>query len=157
MSEVVDSFAAFDPFDPSQASRHHEIMSAFRSRCPIGRLSSGLDVVSRCDDVRATLNEATLRNSHATRAPGVSVPADDRLFFFEYDPPEHTALRRLLVDLLSRQRSELRAPAMRAVVEDLPAPLVSAVRVDLVQEFSVPLAGRIMMQVAGFPDEDAGQ
>ena len=88
---------------------------------------------------------------------GVSVPADDRLFFFEYDPPEHTALRRLLVDLLSRQRSELRAPAMRAVVEDLPAPLVSAVRVDLVQEFSVPLAGRIMMQVAGFPDEDAGQ
>jgi len=81
----------------------------------------------------------------------------DRLFFFEYDPPEHVALRRLLVDLFSREQAAGKASSMRSVVEDLLAPLVRAGSADLVPEFSVPLAGRLMMQVAGFPEKDADQ
>ena len=151
------SFERFDPFDPAQASRHHEVMAELRSSCPAARLASGMIVVSRYEDVRSTLNVPTMLNRGAARAPGVEVPPEDRLFFFEYDPPEHSALRRLLVDLLSRPRAERRAPAVRAVVEEILEPLVKRGAADLVQEFSVPLSGRMMMQVAGFPEEDAGQ
>jgi cytochrome P450 len=151
------SITRFDPFDPAQASRHHDAMAEMRDTCPVAHLSSGLVAVSRYEDVRATLNEPRLRNSHAARAPGIAVPPEDRLFFFEYDPPDHPALRRLLIDLLSRQQSERRGPAMRIVAEELLLPLVDAGAADLVQDFSVPLAGRIMMQVAGFPEDDAPQ
>jgi cytochrome P450 len=151
------TFEGFDPFDPAQASRHHEVMAELRSSCPAARLSSGMIVVSRYEDVRSTLNGPTMRNHGAARAPGVEVPAEDRLFFFEYDPPEHSALRRLLVDLLSRQRAERQAPVIRAVVEDILGPLVERGTTDLVQDFSVPLSGRMMMKLAGFPEPDAAQ
>jgi cytochrome P450 len=153
----VMPFEDFDPFDPEQTGRHHDVMAQMRRECPVARLSSGMVVASRYDDVRYALNVATMRNSHAARAPRVVVPPEDRLFFFEYDPPEHAALRRLLVDLFSPQQAERKAVSMRAVVEDLLAPLASAGRADLVHEFSVPLAGRLMMQVAGFPEADAAQ
>jgi cytochrome P450 len=148
-------FDRFDPFDPAQASRHHGVMAELRSSWPVARLASGVIVVSRYEDVRSTLNVPTMRNSHAARAPGVEVPPEDRLFFFEYDPPEHNALRRLLVDLLSRPRAERQAPDIRTVVEEILEPLVDGGRADLVQDFSVPLAGRMMMRVAGFPETDA--
>ncbi|HUJ66322.1 MAG TPA: hypothetical protein VLX59_12340 [Acidimicrobiales bacterium] len=116
---AVEEFEDFDPFDPEQAGRHHEVMAELRSRYPAARLPSDMIAVSRYEDVRAALNLPTMRNRQAARAPGIDVPPDDRLFFFEYDPPEHTVLRRLLVDLLSRARSEGRAPAIRALVEGL--------------------------------------
>jgi cytochrome P450 len=147
----------FDPFDPEQAGRHHDVMAQLRRECPVARLSSGMVVASRYEDVRQALNVPTMRNSHAARAPGVVVPPEDQLFFFEYDPPEHAALRRLLVDLLSREQAARKAASMRSVVEDLLAPIATAGSADLVHEFSVPLSGRLMMQVAGFPEADAPQ
>ena len=151
------SFERFDPFDPAQASRHHEVMAELRSSCPAARLASGMIVVSRYEDVRSTLNVPTMLNRGAARAPGVEVPPEDRLFFFEYDPPEHSALRRLLVDLLSRPRAERRAPGGPGGRRGDPRAPRQARSGHMVQEFSVPLSGRMMMQVAGFPEEDAGQ
>jgi cytochrome P450 len=152
-----DAGTRFDPFDPGQAGRHHEVMADLRARCPVARLSSGMVAVTRYADVRTTLNSATMRNSHAARAPGVFVPPEDRLFFFEYDPPEHSALRRLLVDLMSRQEADRKAPAMRALMEEILVPIVEAGSGELVHELSIPFAGRLMMQVAGFPEGDAGR
>lgn len=149
------SLNSFDPFDPAQAGRHHAVMADLRSGCPVARLDTGLTVISRYEDVRETLNAPTMRNSNAARAPGVTVPPEDRLFFFEYDPPEHSALRRLVIDLLSKAKAEQKAPAMRAVAEELLRPIVDLGRADLVQDFSVPFGGRLMMQIAGFPESDA--
>jgi cytochrome P450 len=147
--------AGFDPFDPEQAGRHHEVMAELRAKCPVARLSSGMVAVTRYPDVREALNAPTMRNSHAGRAPGTFVPPEDRLFFFEYDPPEHSALRRLLVDLLSRPQAERKAPAMRILAEELLYPILKAGSGELVHQFSIPFAGRLMMQVAGFPENDA--
>ena len=154
-SERSERFEGFDPFDTGQSARHHQVMAEMRASCPVARLASGMSVVSRYDDVRAALNLPALRNRDAARVPGVVVPEEDRLFFFEYDPPEHTALRRLLVDMFSRGRAERLAPAIRSVAEELLEPLAALGRADLVSELAVPLAGRMMMKVAGFPEADA--
>jgi cytochrome P450 len=146
---------SFDPFDPAQKDRHHDVMTELRETGPIARLDSGVLVVPRYGDVRSLLNVDTMRNSHAARAPGVVVPPEDRLFFFEYDPPEHVMLRRLMVDLFSRPRAARLAPAIRELVERLLVPIVETRRGELVQQFSVPLAGRLMMRVAGLPEDDA--
>ncbi|ABW11790.1 cytochrome P450 [Parafrankia sp. EAN1pec] len=153
----TQAFEDFDPFDLAQAERHHAVMADMRERCPVARLSSGMIAVTRFADVRATLHEPALRNSHAARAPGVTVPPEDRFFFFEYDPPEHHELRRLLLDLLSRRQSEQLAPSIRALVTELLTPLVGRGGAELVNEFSIPLASRLMMRVAGFPEDDAPQ
>ena len=155
--ESLGDLAAFDPFDAAQRGTHHAVMAELRARCPVARVDSGMVVVSRFDDVRAALSERTMLNSHAARAPGVVVPPEDRLFFFEYDPPEHVPLRRLLLDLLSRQRAEREVSFIRALVEELLRGLLGTGGGEIVSQFSVPLSGRMMMRVAGFPADDALQ
>ena len=146
---------AFDPFDPQQGRRHHDAMAELRATCPVARLDSGMLVVSRYDDVKSMLGDPHMSNTDAARAPGVTVPERDRFFFFEYDPPLHLPLRRLLRDLLSRQRAEAATGQVRALVTELLTPLLAAGGGDLVEEFTAPLAGRLMMRVVGFPEEDA--
>jgi cytochrome P450 len=87
----------------------------------------------------------------------VVVPPEDRLFFFEYDPPEHLPYRRVLLDLLSSRRVASDEPWIRSAVGALLHPLVLAGGGEIVSQLSVPLAGRTMMRVAGFPEEDAPQ
>jgi cytochrome P450 len=145
----------FDPFDPEQGHRHHEAMAELRATCPVARLSSGMLVVARYADVKSMLSDPRMSNSGAARAPGVAVPEQDRFFFFEYDPPLHLPLRRLLRDLLSRQRAEAGTPEVRALVVELLAPLLDADGGEVVEDFTAPFAGRLMMRLAGFPEEDA--
>jgi hypothetical protein len=145
----------FDPFDPQQGSRHHEAMAELRASCPVARLSSGMLVVPRYADVKAMLSDAHMSNANAARAPGIAVPEQDRFFFFEYDPPLHVPLRRLLRDLLSRQRAEAATPAVRALITELLAPLLEAGGGEVVEDFTAPFAGRLMMRLAGFPEDDA--
>jgi cytochrome P450 len=113
--------------------------------------------VSRYDDVKALLSDAGMSNTDAARAPGVVVPQDDRFFFFEYDPPLHLPLRRLLRDLLSRQRIERMAPETRALASDLLRPLLRDGGGELVGGFTAPFVGRLMMRITGFPEDDAPQ
>src|SRR5260370_1103026 len=130
-------------------------MAELRAACPVARLGSGMLVVSRYDDVRSMLTDPHMSNTDAARAPGVTVPEPDRLFFFEYDPPLHSPLRRLLRDLLSRQRAEATTPEVRALVVELLTSLLMAGGGEVVEEFTAPLVGRLMMRLAGFPEADA--
>ena len=136
---MVD-LTTYDPFDPAQQGTHHHVMAELRETCPVARLASGMTVVTRFEDVRAALNDKRMCNSHSARAPGVFVPPDDRLFFFEYDPPEHTALRRLLVDLLSRQHAAEEIPFIRSLSASLLGDLLATGGGDMVSRFSVPLS-----------------
>jgi cytochrome P450 len=145
----------FDPFDPDQRSSHHEAMAELRRACPVSRLASGMAVVPGYDAARAALTDPALRNSHAARAPGTDVPPEDQLFFFEYDPPVHVPLRRVLLDLFARPRLAREAPGMRRLVDELLVPLVADGGGEVVGRFSAPLAGRSMMRLAGFPEADA--
>jgi cytochrome P450 len=145
----------FDPFDPEQAHRHHDAMAELRATCPVARLSSGMLVVPRYADVKSMLSDPHMSNANAARAPGIAVPAQDRFFFFEYDPPLHVPLRRLLRDLLSRQRAEAATPEVRALIVELLTPLLEAGGGEVVEDFTAPFAGRLMMRLAGFPEADA--
>lgn len=147
--------ADFDPFDVTEGRRHHERTAELREQCPVARLASGMVVVSRYDDVKAMLSDSQMSNTDAARAPGVAVPPQDRLFFFEYDPPLHVRLRRLLRALLSRQRAEAATADVRALVTELLSPLLAVGGGEVVEEFTAPLAGRLMMRLAGFPEADA--
>ena len=144
----------FDPFDPSQQHVHHEAMAELRATCPVARLPNGMVAITRFDAARAALNNSSYHNANAARAPGIVVPPEDRLFFFEYDPPHHVPMRRLLLDLFAKARLERETPAMRTLVDGLIAALVHQGGGEIVAELSLPVAGRSMMRLAGFPEDD---
>ena len=125
-------------------------MAELRATCPVARLGSGMLVVPRYADVKSMLSDPRMSNANAARAPGIDVPEEDRLFF-EDDPPLHVPLRRLLRDLLSRQRAEAATPEVRALITELLSPLLEAGGGEVVEDFTAPFAGRLMMRLAGSP------
>jgi cytochrome P450 len=145
----------FDPFDVNEGPRHHERMAQLRANCPVAHLDSGMIVLSRYDDVKDALIDPAMLNSHAARAPGVEVPPPDRLFFFEYDPPEHAAVREVVRTLLSWRRAVQRTPEVRELILTLLNPVLDAGGGNIVDEFTAPLTGRVMMRLSGFPEADA--
>lgn len=146
---------SFDPFAPEEGPLHHERMARLRAECPVAHLDSGMVVLSRFHDVRQILSSPDMSNQNAARAPGVDVPPEDRLFFFEYDPPEHLPLRRSVRVLLSRERANRTTGQVRSLILELLGPIFSAGSADFAKEFTAPLAGRVMMRLCGFPESDA--
>jgi cytochrome P450 len=151
----VEVIEGFNPFDADEGPHHFERMAELRARCPVARLDSGMMILSRFDDVKTVLGDPEMSNRNAGRAAGVEVPAADRMFFFEYDPPEHPALRAVVRDLLSRRKATERTEEVRALILELLTPVLEAGGGNVVDDFTAPLTGRLMMRLSGFPEEDA--
>jgi cytochrome P450 len=151
----MKAIEGFDPFDLNEGPRHHERMAELRAHCPVARLDSGMLVLSRYQDVKDALIDPGMLNSNSARAPGVEVPPQDRLFFFEYDPPEHPALRAIVRTLLSRRRADERTAEVRELILTLLNPVLDRGGGNIVDEFTAPLTGRVMMRLSGFPEPDA--
>src|SRR6476659_9275750 len=91
----------FDPFDAEQAHAAWPLLSELRRETPVASLADGLHYVTRLDECRAVLRDTTaFSNARGFKAPGVVVPAEDRILG-EMDPPQHSAVRRVMVTALT--------------------------------------------------------
>lgn len=151
----VKVIPGFNPFDADEGPHHFQKMAELRARCPVARLDSGMMILSRFEDVKTVLSDPEMSNRNAGRAAGVEVPPEDRMFFFEYDPPEHTALRAVVRNLLSRRKAAERTDQVRDLILELLIPVLDAGGLNVVDDFTAPLTGRLMMRLSGFPEQDA--
>ena len=122
----VDTLSAvFDPFDASQSRDSWAVLADLRSAGPVVDVAGGLRYVTRHDACRDVLRDTTaFSNASGMKAPGVEVPAEDRLLG-ELDPPRHGAVRRVMVTIVPDLRAQMRAIpsepplATRAPVDDI--------------------------------------
>lgn len=76
------------------------------------------------------------------------------------DPPNHTRLRTIMMEALSRRD----APELQTLIANLAREAVAALEeremprsVDLVAQFAVPFVTRVMCRLIGLPEDDAGR
>jgi len=111
--------------------------------------------VTRYEDCRAVLRDTTsYSNAAGMKAPGVEIPAEDRLLG-ELDPPLHTPVRRAMVTALTPRVVHAAEPFMAetaaTLLDTVPVPGTA----DLVASFTVPLPNRVTVHLLGLPAEDA--
>jgi cytochrome P450 len=145
----------FNPFEPGQAQRAWPLLEKLRRDGAVAPISGGMHYITRHAECRAALRETgSLSNASGMKAPGVEVPFEDRILG-ELDPPQHTAVRRVMVTALTPKVVHAAEPFIR----DTAAALLDAVRAsgsaDLVPAFTVPLPNRVTVHLLGFPAEDA--
>ena len=144
---------SFDPFDPgADAARRHDGGSSPPARSPgsVGHAGRHALRGRRVDIVSdARCRTGTPRDTGCRADP----QNQGRFFCFEYDPPLHIPLRRLLRDLLSRERRRRHrgAHARRRAAD----PALEGRRRKWCEESATRLAGRLMMRLAGFPGRRA--
>jgi len=146
---------AFNPFEPGQAQRAWPLLAQLRKEGPVAPIAGEMHYVTRHAECREALRDTeSFSNASGMKAPGVEVPFEDRILG-ELDPPQHTAVRRVMVTALTPKVVHAAEPFIR----DTAAALLDAVpvpgRADLVAAFSVPLPNRVTVHLLGFPAGDA--
>jgi len=145
----------FDPFDAEQAQAAWPLLEELRAETPVAQLSDGMHYVTRHEECRAVLRDTSaFSNARGFKAPGVVVPPQDRILG-EMDPPQHTAVRRVMVTALTPKVVHAAEAFIEATARELLVALPDRGRADLVPAFTVPLPNRVTVHLLGIPAEDA--
>jgi cytochrome P450 len=149
--------AEFDPFDPGQAQEAWPLLAKLRRQAAVAPISGGMHYVARHAECREVLRDAeAFSNAAGMKAPGVEIPFEDRILG-ELDPPQHTAVRRVMVTALTPKVVHAAEPVIRGTAEGLLDTVAVPGTADLVPAFTVPLPNRVTVHLLGFPAEDADQ
>jgi cytochrome P450 len=97
----------------------------------------------------------TFSNASGLKAPGVEIPAEDRLLG-ELDPPRHTAVRRVIVTAMTPKVVHAAEPFIEATAAKLLDGLPTD-RFDLVASYTGVLPNRVTMYLLGFDPADSDQ
>jgi cytochrome P450 len=145
----------FDPFDPTQSRDAWELLAELRAEAPVVDIANGMRYVTRYEAARAVLRDTTkFSNASGMKAPGVEIPASDRLLG-ELDPPRHTAVRRVIVTAMTPKVVH----AAESFITDTAAALLRDCTsdVDLVRDYTTVLPNRVTVHLLGLDPTDADQ
>ena len=146
----------FDPFDPGQARDAWPLLAELRNEGAVVEIAQGMQYVTRHAECRDVLRDTeTFSNASGMKAPGVEIPAEDRLLG-ELDPPRHTRVRRVMVTALAPKVVHAAEPFVRETADSLLTG-VTGPTADLVPAFTVQLPNLVTLHLLGLDPADAPQ
>ena len=143
----------FDPLDESTVADPHATYARLRASCPVARGErwGGFWALTTYADVVAASTAPRVFSSRS----GVVIPINPlagRRLPMHFDPPEHTAYRRMLNPAFHAGRAAALEPAVRGIADRLLAPLVPG-RAELIGRYASPLASLVLAAFLGMPEE----
>ncbi|MFI7123136.1 cytochrome P450 [Amycolatopsis sp. NPDC049868] len=159
-----------EPFDDAFYTDPNAVLAWFRKYRPVPRvrLPNGLScwLVTRYDDVRLVLADPrfasdTRQYPQAWEQVDWRSASTDMLAAFgrnlsSSDPPEHGWLKAPIAAFFTPARAKARAPRIREVAELFLGAIPSGERIDLIAEYTVPVAVTVMCETYGIPECDRG-
>jgi cytochrome P450 len=149
--------ATYDPFQVEQPERTFARLHELRAEGRIVPIGDGMFYVTSYEEARRVLRDAEhFSNAEGFRAPGVTVPAEDRMLG-EQDAPQHPGVRRIVMSAFNpaaiRLEEEFVRRRARELLDGAPVPGT----VDMVPIFTTPLPNDATVHLLGFPMQDATQ
>ena len=146
----------FDPDDPAGLADPEELYGRLRAHCPVAHSASygGFWAVTRYRDVQRVLRDPVTFSS----AKGIVIPrnpASGRRPPLHYDPPEHTAYRKVISPVFRRERLRWLGPAVTALAARLAGALPA--QAELYADFCSPYASRVVCLLLNIPDDLTGE
>ena len=161
---TADSRAAagrdFDPDDPAGLADPEALYGPLRAVCPVAHSGSygGFWAVTRYQDVQRVMRDpGTFTSSKGIVIP--QNPASGRRPPLHYDPPEHSAYRKVISPVFRRERLRWLEPAVRSVATDqLAAAQLAGARqgsavIELYGQFCSPFTARVVCLLLNIPPD----
>ena len=158
----------FDPVALTGSADPYATWRALREERPVFfDPESNIWVITRHDDVLAAFKDPTRFSSRNWFSPMVEPPPEVRAVlehgfsrlelmrrsFINFDPPEHTPIRRIVNKAFTRSVIRDRDDEIRAVAESLVDGFAGEGRVDLVSRFAYPFPAMVVFDILGIPPE----
>lgn len=147
---------AFDPSDPRFGDDFDAICDDLVATCPVARTVEGEWVLSRHSDVTRVLQDwETFSSAAGIRGVAYQPPPEELLRPNEMDPPTHAWLRSSWNRHFTPQAVSEHEPEIRRIIRGLADGFVADNEVELVSQFSDPVACASFCQaVAHMPAAD---
>ena len=151
----------FNPMAPDFLADPYPTYRRLRAEDPVHQSPLGFWVLTRYDDV-----VATLRDPRCVKEPlaalvaarfGVAVPPGVGLTMLDRDPPDHTRLRSLVSKAFTPRVVESLRPRIQQIVDRLISRAEAAGSMDLIEEFAYPIPVNVICELLGVPVEDHDQ
>ena len=147
--------STYDPFQVEQPDRTFARLHELRAEGPIVPIGDGMYYVTSYEEARRVLRDAEhFSNAEGFRAPGVSVPVEDRMLG-EQDAPQHPGVRRIVMSAFNPAAIRLEEEFVRDRARALLSALDTPGTVDMVPAFTTPLPNDATVHLLGFPMDDA--
>jgi cytochrome P450 len=143
----------------------HETLARLREAAPAHQIPIGPTAVgwliTRYADVKRALNDPRLSKQALTQTRptgGAPFPVEVRKAMSEhmlnFDPPEHTRLRRLVSASFTARRVEGLRPRIEQLTDELLDNIEGKSDVDLIDDFAFPLPFTVICELIGVPEVD---
>lgn len=161
----LPSALALTALDPGYRADPHGRLDPIRDKTPVwyDRVV-GAFILTRCSDVDELLADSTLWRDPDKAAPqallyrslrlladGLERPEEGRSGMLLMDDPDHSRVRSAIARALSR-RVAVAGSLIDNVVEEALAELSGKTKVDLVSEFAIPVALRVVTRIIGLDE-----
>jgi hypothetical protein len=146
----------FDHYDAGQAQDPYPLYDRLRRECPVAwsQAHDGFWVVSRYDDIAEIAHRPELFSSRYVTVPQDLGMGDVQIPPLNYDPPEHSRIKKLLASAFVPARvAAVEAPVRDRVVE-LIGRFVSRGRCDASQEFARSVPAGVICRLLDLPPDD---
>lgn len=167
-ADAVDQL--FDPTSARHRRNPHPLLHRMRSQAPVychvGQNGIRAWYLTRYHDVQQALRAEEIGRQLdrlppelAARYQGFVDPlAMVRHNVFNFDPPDHTRLRRLIAPAFGARTVAKIAQQVDQVVEELVDRMATTDgEVDVIRELALPLPSLVVAELVGFPSADRGR
>jgi cytochrome P450 len=147
--------STYDPFQVEQPETTFARLQELRAEGPIVPIGEGMYYVTSYEEARRVLRDAEhFSSAEGFRAPGVSVPPEDRMLG-EQDAPQHPGVRRIVMSAFNPAAIRLEESFVRDRAQALLERVQAPGTVDMVPAFTTPLPNDATVHLLGFPMADA--
>jgi cytochrome P450 len=165
--QVEHAPIAVDPFTATAEGERQAVYDELVALGPVHRINTPNGqvgwLITGYEAARAALADPRIAKGkeghslYAERLPSDLTDAINR-HMLALNPPDHSRLRRLVSAAFTRRRSELLAPRIQELTDDLLTPLTGRDGpIDLIEEFAYPLPIAVICELLGIPVADRGR
>jgi cytochrome P450 len=147
----------WDPFDRTLHKRPYDVWRRLRDEAPVYRNEEfDFYALSRFADVMdASLDTETFSSEHGITLDGITdEPWASPKPMIMMDPPDHTALRKMVNRTFFRTQVTTLEDRVRSLCRDYLDTYVGSDGFDYVRDFSMKLPVVVISSLLGFPEED---
>ena len=155
---------AFDPLDPGFIADPYPFYRRLREEAPVFRTEQGFWLLSRHDDVAASLRDkrfgkdfaGTMRRRYGEDVMGEPAMANLSHMMLVVDPPDHTRLRGLVTKAFTGRRIADMLPRIRRLVDQQLDRVADKGAMDVILDLAHRLPVIVICDMLGIPEDHRG-
>ncbi len=143
----------YNPFDSAEVDNHLPTLAQLRRECPVSEVVPGVFYLAKHEDIIDVCRQPDVFEQGRFIPLAEDTRSDDQLNLGETNPPQHTAVRKVLAGLLSPPKVRTMEAQVREICAGIVDRFATRGKADMIADLGVPLPGAVIGPITGLPPQ----